>query len=148
MSKCVNLSPVLVCYTDSTTWAKTTLIEHVIYENGVAIGQAFTTIDDTETIFDISGGTVSGGACPLLSPDVEWVKLCDLDANGDVVEFRRRSITSFDANGAVIVPVAVADFALDKVTPYVVAGTIVACQEGCDTVGSVGTIASRASIVA
>lgn len=148
MSKCVNLSPVLVCYTDGTTWAKTTLIEHVIYENGVAIGQAFTTVDDTETIFDVSGGTVTGGACPIASPDVEWEKLCDLNATGDVVEFFRRSITSFDANGAVVVPVAVADFALDKVTPYTVAGTVVSCQEGCDTVGSLGTIASRAAVVA
>lgn len=147
MSKCVTLSPVLVCYTDTATGAKSTLIQHIIYEDGRAIGQAYTTVADTETIFDISLGTVVGGACPVASPDVEWEKLCDEDANGDVIEFFRRSITSFDANGDVIDPVATADFALDKITPYVVAGTIVACQEGCDTVGSIGTITSWAQVI-
>lgn len=146
MSKCVNPSPLLVCFTDGTTGAKTTLVAHVLYENGVSIGQAFTTVGDTETIFDVSGGTVTAGACPIASPDVEWEKLCDLQADGSIVEFFRRSITSFDANGAVIVPVAVADFALDKVTAYVVTGTVITCNEDCDLVGSVGTIASRAAV--
>lgn len=142
MSKCVNPTPLLVCFTDTVTGAKTTLIEHVIYENWVSIGQAFTTVDDTETIFDVSWGIVVGWACPIASPDVEWEKLCDLQADGSIVEFFRRSITSFDANGAVVVPVAVADFALDKVTAYVVTGVVTTCNEDCDLVGSVGTIAA------
>ena len=146
MSKCVNPVPLLVCYTDGVTGAKTTLIQHVIYENGVSIGQAYTTVENTETIFNISDGIVTGGSCPIISPDVEWEKLCDLQANGSIVEFFRRSVTSFDANGAVVVPVAVADFALDKVTAYVVTGVVTTCNEDCDLVGSVGTIATWGDI--
>lgn len=142
MSKCVDVAPILVCYTDGTTGAKTTILQHVIYEFGIAVGQGYTTVTDTETIFDISGGVVTGGACPIASPDVEWEKLCDELADGSIVEFFRRSITSFDANGDVVVPVTVADFALDKVTAYVVAGTVIACNEDCDLIGSIGTIAA------
>lgn len=147
MSKCVNIAPLLVCYTDGVTGAKTTLIEHVLYENGVAIGQGYTTVGDTETIFDVSAGTVTGGACPIASPDVEWAQLCDVQADGSIVEFFRRTVTSFDANGAVVVPVSVADFALDKVTAYTVTGTVTTCNQDCDLIGSVGTIASRAAVI-
>lgn len=57
MSKCIETRPILVCFTDAAG-VPSTLIEHVIYEDGVAIGQAYTTAADTETPVDVSAGTV------------------------------------------------------------------------------------------
>lgn len=138
MSQCVHTAPVVVCFT-AADGTQTSILEHVIYDaNGAAIGQAFTTVDDTETIFDVSGGTVSAGACPVASPDVEWEKQCDVQADGTVIEFYCRVITSFDAAG---VPTSTtANFELDKVTAYTPTGTVEACGADCDPVGSLGTI--------
>lgn len=138
MANCINTAPVLVCFT-AADGTKSTLLEHVIYENGISIGQAFTTVDDTETIFDVSTGTITGGACPIASPDVEWEQLCDIQADGSSIPFFCRTITYFDANGDVIVPVATANFELDKVTDYTVVGTVGQCPD-CQPVGSLGTI--------
>lgn len=144
MSKCINTAPVTVCYTDAAG-IRTTLLEHVIYEQGVAIGQVFTTASDTETPIDVSAGTVTAGACPIFTPDIEFEVLCDIQADGTTVEFIRRSITSFDPNGLVIDPIQVDDFELDKVTAYTVTGTV---EEDCGCVpkGSLGTITDWADL--
>ena len=84
------------------------------------------------------GETVSAGACPVISPDVEWLSLCDVSAAGVVTEFERRSITSFDSAG--VASTVVADFASDRVTAYVPSGTVVACNQDCDPVAPVGIV--------
>lgn len=142
---CRETRPVVGCYTNAAG-VPTSVLIHVIYEEGRAIGQAVTTADAAQTPIDTSTGTLVAGACPVAQPDVEWEKLCDEQANGSIIEFFRRSITRFDAAGAVIAPVEVADFALDKVTPYVVAGTVVTCNEDCDPIGVVGTITAWTAI--
>jgi len=86
------------------------------------------------------GDTVTPGACALAAPDVEWEKLCDVDAAGVVTEFFRRSITSFDAAGAATTTTA--DFELDKVTAYVPAGTVGSCNADCDVIAPVGVVAT------
>lgn len=140
MSKCINTAPVIVCYTDAGG-IKTTLLEHVIYENGVAIGQVFTSASDTETPIDTSTGTISAGACPVFTPDVEWEQRCDdtLNDGSVVVPFMCQVVTSFDANGVVVAPSVTTNYALDKVTPYTVLGTVLdECP--CVPKGSLGTI--------
>lgn len=119
MAACLDTKPVLVCFTDTTTGTKTTLIEHVVYQAGVAIAHAYTT-QDTETIFPITGGTISVGACPIAQPDVEYITMCDDTlADGTVlVEFVAQVITSFDANGTAIVPSAVTYLDKTLVAPY------------------------------
>lgn len=138
MPACINTAPVLVCYT-APDGAKTTLIEHIIYENGAAIGQAYTTVNDTETVFDVSAGTITGGACPVIPPDVEWKELCDVQADGSYTPFVCRVITSFDANCEVIDPVVTDYFELDKITAYTPTGTVGECPD-CQPTGSLGTI--------
>lgn len=145
MSKCINTAPVAVCFT-AENGTKQSLVGHVLYEQGVAIGQAFTTADDTETIVDVTGGTITAGACPVFQPDVEFEQLCDVLADGTIVQFICRTITSFDANGDVVDPVATAYFELDKVTPYVIAGTVEKCNDECEPVGSMGTITAWAQL--
>lgn len=146
MSKCISTTPVVVCFT-AADGTKSNLLEHVIYEQGVAIGQVFTTADDTETPFDVSTGVVTAGACPVFAPDVEFEQRCD-DTLGDgtvVVPFMCQIITSFDASGAAIAPPLVTTYELDKVTPYTVLGTVL---EECPCVpkGSLGTITDWADL--
>lgn len=145
MSKCINTAPVVVCFTETATGAKTSLLEHVVYEKGVAIGQVFTTAADTETPFDISGGTVVAGACPVFTPDIEIDDFCDILADGTRVPFLRRTIINFDANGTVVDPMIVNDFELDGVTAYTVAGTV-EDDCGCKPIGSLGTITDWADL--
>jgi hypothetical protein len=141
MSKCVTTAPVVVCFT-AADGTRTSLLEHVIYgKDGAAIGQAFTTAADTETLVDVSAGTITAGACPIFTPDIEWDDYCDVQVDGTFTAFVRRTITSFDANGAVIDPVQVNDFETDQVTPYVVTGTV---EDECPCLvnASLGTITS------
>ena len=139
MSKCLTTAPVVVCFT-AADGTRTTLLEHVIYgPEGAPIGQAFTTAADTETIVDVSAGTIDAGACPIFTPDIEFDDYCDVQADGTFTAFVRRVITSFDPNGVVIDPAQVDDFESDLVTPYVVTGTVVdECP--CLAQSSLGTI--------
>ena len=147
MSACINTAPVVVCFTagDGT---KQSLIEHIIYNaDGISIGQAFTTASDTETIIDVSGGTVTAGACPVPSPDVEWSTKCD-DVNSDgtdLVPFACQVVTSFGADCLPIVPSVVATYELDKITPYTVVGDVLE-ECPCALVSSLGTITDWADL--
>lgn len=146
MSKCINTAPVVVCYTDAGG-LKTSLLEHVVYEAGIAIGQVFTTADDTETPFDVSTGTVVAGACPVFTPDVEWEQRCDDTLNDGtvVVPFMCQVVTSFDPSGVPIAPSVVTNYGLDKTTPYTVLGTVLdECP--CVPKGSLGTITDWADL--
>lgn len=74
MTKCINIAPTKVCFfpTDGSDYVE--LLHHTIYENGGSIGQAYTTLEDTETVLDLStylGGWVIGKCNPLLP--YEWV---------------------------------------------------------------------------
>ena len=97
---------------------------HYTFDNAGA--PAVRTTDTAGVV--IAGATAVNtvpGACAAAASDVEWEQLCDVAANGSSTPFFRRSITSFDAAG---LPTTVAaDFALDKTTAYVPAGTVGAC---------------------
>lgn len=57
-----------------------------------------------------------------------------------------RTVTRFNADGTVITPSEVANFEIDKVTPYVPTGTVGACNQDCDPIGSQGTILDWATL--
>lgn len=141
---CLNTAPVVVCFT-AANGTRTSLLEHVIYEKGVAVGQAFTTAADTETLIDVSGGTVVAGACPVFTPDIEMDDYCNILPDGTRVPFLRRTITNFDANGAVVEPMVINNYELDGVTPYVVVGTV-EDDCGCKPKGSLGTITNWSAL--
>jgi hypothetical protein len=143
MANCLDTRPLLVCYTDTATGVKTTLIEHVVYQAGVAIAHAYTT-QDTETIFSVIGGTITVGACAIASPDVEYITMCD-NTLGDgtvLVEFIAQVITSFYGNGVAIVPSVVNYLQKDLVTPYVPSSLVnISTGEcGCAKRAVLGTI--------
>jgi len=138
--KCKELTTALGCYDDGTG-ALQTVIAHYEYGtnaagNTILVATRYTDIAGTP--IDTSGGTVAAGACPVASPDVEWKTLCDVQADGSVVEFCRRSITSFAADGT---PTTVtADFEVDQVTAYTPTGTVGACNEDCDAATAQGLL--------
>ena len=138
--KCKELSTALVCYNDGTV--NQTLVAH--YEYGVNATGATILVstrytDSAGVPVDTSSGTVTAGACPIASPDIEWEKLCDENTTtGVITEFFRRSITTWDAAG--VPTVTVTDWELDKVTSYTVAGTVIACNEDCDAASAQGVL--------
>ena len=87
-----------------------------------------------------AGETVSPGACAVASPDIEWEKMCDVQADGSIIEFYHRIVTVFDASAAATV--VVTDWELDKMTAYVVTGTVSSCNQDCDVVAPVGLVAT------
>ena len=140
MSKlCTQFSTAEVCYNDGTS--NQTLVAHYEYgvnDEGKTILVATRFTDAAGVPVDTSAGTVTAGACALTPPDVEWEKLCDVQADGTIVEFLRRSITTFDSVG--VPTVTVTDWELDKVTAYTVAGTVAACNEDCDPAAAQGVL--------
>lgn len=138
---CTQLATAEVCYNDGTT--NQTLIAHYEYgvndqDKTILVATRFT--DAAGEPVDTTGGTVTAGACALTPPDVEWEKLCDVQADGSIVEFLRRSITTFDSVGTPTVTVT--DWELDKVTAYVVAGDVTVCNEDCDPATAQGVVAT------
>ena len=142
MSKlCTQLATAEVCFNDGAV--NQTLIAH--YEYGVndqdkTILVATRYTDAAGSPVDTSEGTVTAGACALTPPDVEFEKLCDVQADGTIIEFFRRSITTFDSVG--VPTVTVTDWELDKVTAYTPTGTVGACNEDCDPAVAVGVVAT------
>jgi hypothetical protein len=138
---CTQLSTAEVCFNDGTL--NQTLIAHYEYgkdADGFTILVATRFTDAEGAPVDTSAGTVTAGACALTPPDVEYSKLCDVQADGTIVEFFRRTITSFDSVG--VATVTVTDFELDKVTEYTVAGDVTVCNEDCDPATALGTLSS------
>lgn len=128
---CKELATSLVCFNDGTL--NTTLVSH--YEYGKdAVGETIlvaTRYTDAAGVpVDTSGGVVTAGACALTPPDVEYELLCDNLTTGVIVEFLRRSITSFDSVG--VATVVVTDWELDKVTAYAPVGVVSNCNQDCD----------------
>lgn len=132
MSKCLNNTTVLGCYTGGA--GPVSVVIHYAYDNQGAPAVRITDLAGAP----IAGATLantSAGACAVPSPDVEWVELCDTAANGVVTGFTRRSITSFDAAG--VPTTTVANFQLDRVTVYAPTGTVGLC-EACAPLASRG----------
>ena len=138
MSSCSKVEKAVACFTNAEG-VPSSVFAHTVYDaDGAAIALYYTEPTDNSVV-DTSTGSVSAGACPVALPDVEWCKLCDVAANGTVTEFYRRTVTRFAADGSVIAPVDVADFADDKVTAYVVAGTVGDCST-CPDQAALGLI--------
>lgn len=126
MSSCRIVDKETACFTDALGVPATVYANSVYDANGAVIAMYYT--DTAGVVVDTSVGTVSAGSCAVAQPDVEWEQLCDVQTDGTVVGFIRRSITRFDAGGAVIDPVVVNDFEADKVTAYTVTGVVGDCD--------------------
>lgn len=126
MSLCRTVDKEIACFTDALGVPASVFANTVYDANGAVIALYYT--DTAGVVVDTSVGTVSAGSCPVAQPDVEWEKLCDVQTDGTVIEFIRRSVTRFTAAGVVIDPVEVADFETDKVTAYIVAGVVGDCS--------------------
>lgn len=138
---CKELATALVCFNNGTT--NETLIAHYEYGLNATGGTILVATRYTNAAgvpVDTSAGTVTAGACAVIPADVEWEELCDVQANGTVIEFFRRSITTFDSVG--MATVTVTDWALDKVTAYVPTGTVGACNQDCDPALPLGVVAT------
>lgn len=138
---CKELSTALVCFNNGT--ANQTLVAHYEYGLNATGGTILVSTRYTDAAgvpVDTSAGTVSAGACSVPLPDVEWEELCDVQASGVVVEFFRRSITTWDAAG--LPTVTVTDWALDKVTAYTPTGTVGACSQDCDPALPLGILST------
>jgi len=140
MSKlCTQLATAEVCYNDGTV--NETLVAHYEYgtnDEGKTILVSTRFTDAAGVPVDTSTGTVTAGACALTPPDVEYAKLCDVQEDGEIIEFFRRTITYFDSVGEPTVTVT--DFELDKETEYTVAGEVRACNEDCDPSEAQGVV--------
>jgi hypothetical protein len=137
--KCKELSTALVCFNNGT--ANETLVAHYEYGANATGGTILVSTRYTNAAgvpVDTSAGTVTAGACALTPPDVEFEKLCDVNA-GVATEFLRRSITTFSSTG--VPTVTVTDWQLDKVTAYVATGTVGACNQDCDPAVAAGVLA-------
>lgn len=132
MSKlCTAFGSNQVCFNNGTT--NQTLFIHFQYGIDAAGKPVVVSKDyrDANNVrVDVSAGTVTAGACAIIPPDIEFEIACDTSATGVVTEFFHRIITTFDSTGAPTVTVV--NVALDKVTPYVVTGTVGACSQDCD----------------
>lgn len=123
MSDCRDTNAVLGCFTDGTNPPVTVMVTHVHdFQGAPAV-----------VITDLAGAVVAGatlanttlGSCTLPSPTTEFNELCDIQPDGSSIQFVRRTITS--VNGLGVPTVAVANFAMDYVTPYAVTGTVGQC---------------------
>ncbi len=123
---CRKVEQEVACFTNAAGVPASVFANTVYDANGSFVALYYT--DAAGAVVDTSVGTVTAGQCPVAQPDVEWEKLCDVQADGTVVEFLRRSVTSFTAAGDVIDPVQVDDFETDKVTAYTVTGTVGDCD--------------------
>lgn len=139
---CRNIAQVLVCFANGA--ARQTLIQHSVTDvTGAVIATVY--IDQTGAPVNTAAGTVTLGACAITPPDVEFNEMCDLQADGSIIEFVRRTVTTFDAVGTPTTTSA--DFALDNVTPYVVAGTVVSCADECKPEAPLGVLTSWAGLL-
>lgn len=138
---CKDISTEAVCFDDGAG-NRVSLVAHYEYGKNatgdtILVATRYTEADGV-TVVDTSAGTVTVGACAVASPDIEFVKLCDVSAAGVTTEFYRKITVTFDASGAATVTTA--DLALDMVTPYVPTGTVGHCNQDCDAAIAQGVL--------
>lgn len=141
---CSEVSTVIGCQT-TTAGVQTSVVIH--YEYRVATSGARTLHATRYTnpagvpIVLAVGDVVTAGQCVAVvvpPPDVEILVMCDTQANGTIVEFVRRTLTSFTVGG--VPTTVVSDLTADFSTPYVSTGTVGLCDSGCDAVAPVGLV--------
>lgn len=108
------------------------------HPGGVLAGFTDTTADGATAYVLV--GTPTPGDCQVAPPDVELVTMCDVQANGTVVEFIRRTVTTFDT--ANVPTTTRSDLTADLTTAYVATGTVGICSQACDPVTPVGLVAT------
>ena len=138
---CAQFTTAPVCYNNGTV--NETLTAHYEYgtdASGNAVLHKVRYCRADGTPVDTSAGTVTAGACAITPPDVEQQVLCDVQADGSVIEFVRRTITTFDSTGAATTTVT--DWETDYVTPYTPTGTVGACQQDCDAITAQGVVSA------
>lgn len=123
MSNCHDNTAVAGCHNDGVN-PPVSVVIHYRHDDGGAPAVFITDIEgNVITSADSTNTTV--GACALPPADTEFTELCDVQADGSSISFIRRKIVTISGLG--VPNVAVADFELDYVTPYVVTGTASSC---------------------
>ena len=138
---CRSVSAVVGCLSVAGVPNRSVVI-HYEYGPGATgttlVATRYTEADGVTVIALAAGEVVAPGACAVSAPDIEWEKMCDVQADGSVVEFYHRIVTTFDA--AAVPTSVVTPLALDKATAYVVTGTVSICDQECDVVVPVGVV--------
>jgi len=120
---CLNNTSVVACHTSAT--GPISAVIHYTFDNA---GAPKVVITDSGGVI-IPAATVANtkaGQCPVAPNDVEWLTMCDVQADGSIVRFEQRTITSWDSLN---VPTSVtAFFAPDRTTAYVPTGTVGECD--------------------
>lgn len=125
MSECLNNTSVVGCFNNGLV--NIPVVIHYTFDNLGAPQVRVTDGITGDVVAAATSANTTPGACPIASPDVEFLELCDVQANGTVVEFIRRNVTVFDQAAN---PVStVTDLQADLLTPYVVTGTVKACGD-------------------
>jgi hypothetical protein len=142
MSKlCSELEAIVGCQT-TASGVKTDIVIHYEYRVADTGNRTLhaTRYTNAAGVPIVPGGTdvVTPGQCPVAQPDVEFDILCDKLASGVVVEFVRRTVTTFSSTN--VPTTTVTNLGLDYVTAYVPAGTVGACNQDCDPVTPVGLV--------
>jgi hypothetical protein len=140
---CKELSAVVGCLSVAGVPNRTVVIHYEYGPGGsgyaTLLATRYTTVDGTPITL-AAGETVAAGACPVAAPDIEWVQMCDVQADGTVIEYFDRIVTTFDA--AANPTVVVTQWEMDKVTAYAVTGTVGACDPDCDVLAPVGLVST------
>lgn len=138
---CTQLATAEACYNDGA--ANQTVIAHYEYgvdDAGATILVATRYTNAAGVPIDTAAGTVTAGACAVIPADVEWERLADVQEDGTRIEFFRRSVTTFSSTGTPTTTVA--DFELDKTTPYVVAGDVEGPVDSCGPATAQGVVST------
>lgn len=139
--KCNDMEIGEVCYREGALAPRSLHVHHEYGLNAdgkvVIVSTRYT--DAKGVPVDTAAGTLSVGVCPTVPPQVAYDVLCDVQANGSVIEFERRTITSFDALNVATVEVTFWELA-DRTVVYVPTGTVAACNQDCDAAVPLGVL--------
>lgn len=120
---CLNNTAVPGCYASPA--GPVCVIIHTVYDNE---GAPKVVITDTASVpipLATAANTCSG-SCASTPNDVEWLTMCDVQADGSIVRFEQRTITSWDSLN--VATSVTASFEADRTTVYVPTGTVGECD--------------------
>lgn len=140
---CSEVSAVVGCHS-TPAGVQTSVVIHYEYRVAASGARTLHSIHYTNAagvnVSMAGGDVVTPGQCiaATVLPDVDFLVMCDTQSNGAIIEFVRRTITTFTAGGTPTT--VVANLTADFSTPYASTGTVGLCDAGCDAVAPVGLV--------
>jgi hypothetical protein len=138
--ECAIMTTAEGCMFDSATGLQTGVVIHYEYgkdANGAVILHKTRYTNAAGVPIALAATqVVTAGVCQPIALDVEWVQLCDDDADPatDNAAFLRKYTTTRNSLTGAIITEVVEDFELDMETPYTVVGTAAQCATGAQDV--------------